>query len=93
MRVEVETQAEWDFGLLQRKHRGNPKIQAELNAAYYGIITELRTGHPNIWLMLSEDFPDAYVCFHPPLHGHFRKIADDKVAIFSFRRTAGFCLP
>lgn len=84
MRVEVEQHAEWDFGLLQRKHRGDVPALAELSAAYYGIVTELRSGHPSIWAMPSEEYPDAFVYFYPPLRGHFRKVNEQKVAIIGF---------
>jgi hypothetical protein len=93
MRVEVELQAEWDFGLLQRKHSGDLAALAELTAAYYGIVAELRSGHPSIWTMLSEEYPDAFVSFYPPLQGHFRKIAEDKVTIISFTEMERETLP
>jgi len=57
-----------------------------VEAAYFAIIAELRFGNASIWSMASEQRPDAFVCYHPPLHGHFRKIDEDKVAIFSFTK-------
>jgi hypothetical protein len=84
MRVEVEVEAEWQFGLIQRKHRGETEFLAELQAAYFAIITELRSGNPSVWSMESELRPDAFVSYYPPLLGHFRQLSDEKVAIFSF---------
>lgn len=84
MRIEVEQQAEWNFGLLQRKHRGDVQALAELSAAYYGIVPELRSGHPSIWAMPSEEYTDAFVYFYPPLRGHFRRVSAQKLAIIAF---------
>ena len=86
MRVEVELQADWELGLIQGKLRGDKEALAEVEAAYFAIITELRSGSASIWSMASDQHPDAFVCYYPPLHGHFRKIGDDKVAIFSFNK-------
>jgi hypothetical protein len=33
LRVEVEMQAEWDLGLLQKKYRGDIQALADLHAA------------------------------------------------------------
>lgn len=86
MRVEVELQADWEFGLIQRKLRGDKAALAEVEAAYFAIIAELRSGNASNWSMPSDQRPDAFVCYYPPLHGHFRKIDEDKVAIFSFTK-------
>ena len=86
MRVEVELQADWEFGLIQRKLLGDKAALAEVETAYFAIIAELRSGNASIWSMASEQRPDAFVCYYPPLHGHFRKIDEDKVAIFSFTK-------
>jgi len=84
MRVQVEAQADWEFGLLLRKHRGDGDALAALRLAYYAIVLELRSGNHSIWSMISDLDPDSFVSYYPPLLGHFRKIGEDQLAIFAF---------
>lgn len=84
MQVHVTTQADWLLGLIQRKYRGDDDRLAEIQLAYYSLIAELRRGHHSIWLVESPLEENAWSLNHPPLIAHFRKLGEDKVAVFAF---------
>jgi hypothetical protein len=84
MQVQTNWEADFQFGLIQRKYQDDPEKRAELELAYHAIVIELRSGNPSIWFMGSDRDPDGYTLEHPPLVAHFRKVHENKVAIFAF---------
>lgn len=82
--VDISQRADGLLGLILKRNQSDPDRSAEIRAAVHSAIIELRNGHPSIWLLDSDRYPDATVLYNPPIKVHFRKLAEGKIGIIDF---------
>ena len=85
MQVEESPLAIAMFGLILRRHAGDPVMEQSLNDARNNLIIELRVAHPSVWLLPSRLHEDACELYYPPLIAHFQQARSNKIRIVDYQ--------
>lgn len=83
--VQSSLEAEFLLGKIQRKYAGDRNTLAEIAAASFRLLMELRIGRADIWqIRIDDPEPGTYEIRDFPLRVSFRRINDDRLVVIGW---------